>query len=225
MSKHRQLVLGKIVVLAGALIIMASVVLDATVDRRPVIERVSTWAASRGDRLPSTLAELAAYPDWYRWAIIKELSPEVEARMWREQLAAGLLAHREWSERQRTFVTMLIDDMTPQAMMTSTGNRCETIGALFPNGKDRDLFASRNLGTFTAPTWTLTSGVVAVSERLRGLIQLEADEAFCQCRPSCVTCSQGETCETGNCTVYIECGCVGDPHAVCTGTCPNLGEG
>lgn len=87
------------VVCAALLIVGAS--RSPTVSSRRLAE---TWADAHAATLPSSLSAITKYPMVYRKAILHHLSASQQQEMWREQIAAFLLAPHERSEVQTAIV-------------------------------------------------------------------------------------------------------------------------
>jgi hypothetical protein len=198
-----------------ALSLIAGLSVAATVDRRPLAGRAKAWAAAHRGALPSTLGELMAYPFAYRQAIITQLSQAARDSLWKRQLELALASHPNWSPEQQAFVRDWARDTAHQPP-----DICMRVQKMFPDPADRSVFAGRNLGVVAAPSWTLRSRLVAISEAINGAGAVTAEEAWCTCLSgsSCTFCNQGDTCSGSSCVQLITCSC-GSSNNNCDTAC------
>jgi hypothetical protein len=178
-------------------------------DQRTDAERAKVWATSHTRALPSTLAELAAYPEDYRKAIFSALPAADKSRLWREQLQL-VLDRETLDNEQRTFVEKTIAMATPQSFEPNqpTPEVCPDIARLFT---DPDMRAKvTKLGSMTPPARTAWSTVASVTTTLHQTVGLNAHAFRCDCRGlGLCECGLTEACTAeGGCEHSENCGCI-----------------
>ena len=72
-------------------------------------DEILAWVEQHRDSLPSTLAELSAYPMAFRSVIVNYVPHEQRARFWQDHLRTFLDGDAGLSAEQRAFVEELID--------------------------------------------------------------------------------------------------------------------
>lgn len=178
-------------------------------DQRTDTERAKAWTASHPNALPTSLAELAAYPEDYRTAIFKALPAADKSRLWREQLQT-VLDHETLTNEQRTFVEQTIAMATPTSFEPNqpTPEVCPDIARLFTDQTMRDKVTK--LGSVTPPARTAWSTVAFVSTKLHDTIGLNAHGFKCECRGlGLCECGLTEACiPDGGCEESDDCGCI-----------------
>lgn len=201
--------------LTFALCMVVGVSVAVTVDHRPLAERANAWAVSHRGVLPSTLGELMAYPYAYRQAIIRQLPTAVRDSLWKRQLELALASHPNWSAEQQASVRDWASHLGQEP-----ADICARIAKMFPDPAGRSVFAAGNLGTVAAPSWTVRSWLVAITEAINGSGTVSAGGTFCSCYTgfTCSQCSQGQSCQGGSCTPNNVCTCLSSSQS-CDGSC------
>src|SRR4051812_34775774 len=85
----------------GALVV-AVLAAPAFADRRPECKQAGDWVDAHKGRLPTTLADIAAFPRAYRHAIMSQLPADVRATVWRTRLSQ--IAQRPITSEQRRVI-------------------------------------------------------------------------------------------------------------------------
>lgn len=186
----RRRVFGYIV--AGALFIPSELYLLPLLDWNPACVRATNWAAANPGALPSTVAELVAFPEAYHRPMFSHLAPETRARMWQEHLKA-LLSSGGLNARQTVLVQQLSRELTPAVYRVPHGALLPAkIAALqgelfevFTPHEYRRLFV--HLGAFPKRTFGFHSLRLTVVEFLRGTFVASAQDdgaletPYCNC--------------------------------------------
>jgi hypothetical protein len=175
-------------------------------DRRSESKRAEDFAASHAGSLPTTLAELAAYPQAYRKAITRALPLAEQSRLWREQLTL-VSQDPSLTNEQRTFVEKVITMATPESFDPSmpTPEVCPEVAALFADPALRARVV--DLGSVATPQRTLWSTVAHASTKLHQAVALHA-ATQCDCRGlGFCECGLTEACIYG-CEETNNCGCI-----------------
>lgn len=198
---------------------LSAIAVGAATDSRNGYERGTAWAKTHAGALPDSLDELAAFPEGYRFAIIREMRPEVIVQLWKQQYAEALRLHPEWSPQQRQFVESLAARMTPEDIGIKTLNTCGLVEAFFPKYQDRQIFLSRNLGILGHPRLTVAAAAATAREKVTELLTAHASFDWCSCVTGCSGfCSGGQKCNAGNCVPLLSCACAGQNYD-CDGKC------
>ena len=71
-------------------------------------DEILAWAEQHRDTLPTTLAELSAFPVAFRRVIVNYVGPEQRTRFWEEHLRSFLEPNAGLTPDQRTFVAETI---------------------------------------------------------------------------------------------------------------------
>jgi hypothetical protein len=123
---RKQLRLGALVTI---LVVGPSVVYVAPAfDLRAGCERGKDWARNHPAEIPSSMAELMAFPSSMRNGIFTVMSPERQAAIWKEPL----LAFRDFSRltlTQRQLIDRAIQDVSPVLYSNQT-TPDRTLGAV-----------------------------------------------------------------------------------------------
>jgi hypothetical protein len=171
-------------VLTGtAVIAVGAFVVVANVDARSPVERAREWASTHHVALSSmTLEEYAAYPEDYRKAIIKEIAPEDQSRLWRTQLALVLKNERALTDVQRAFIARTMDQSTPESFVPGADHPeiCADIATIFPDKRVRKELVT--LGSAVNPVSTWRPFLIALTERVHGALVADASANYCNCR-------------------------------------------
>lgn len=204
---------------AAVLMVLIAGIGAVNMDQRTERERAGAWANSHTNRLPKSLAQLAAYPEDYRKAIFHAMPAADKSRMWREQLQTVLISETLNNE-QRTFIEQTIALATPASFAPNqpTPEVCPDIARLFTNP---DLRAKvTKLGTVTPPSRGMWSTVAMMSQTVHRAVGLNARGFKCDCRGlGLCECGLTEACiATGGCEQTEDCGCIW------TGTCDKYCE-
>lgn len=196
---------GRVVLSVVALVLIA--VGAVNFDTRSESKRAEDFAVSHAGSLPTTLAELAAYPPAYRKAISRALPAAEQSRLWREQLT--IVSHdASLTNEQRTFVEKVIAMATPESFNPDmpTPEVCPEIAALFTDPALRARIV--DLGAVASPRRTVWSVVADASTKLHNAVALNAG-ASCNCRGlGLCECGLTEACVDGGCDESNNCGCV-----------------
>jgi hypothetical protein len=197
----RSVIAVVVVLLAG----VGAVNLDARSPR----ERADAWAASHTNALPTSLAELAAYPADYQKAIRRALPPAAQSRLWREQLTY-VLQHEPLNNEQQSFLEQTIAMATPESFEPNRPipEVCPEIARLFPDEALRTKITQ--LGAVAVPARSVSSTLAALRTTVANAVDLHARVKGCDCRGlgicECgllVACVDSSTCAATN-----DCGCI-----------------
>jgi hypothetical protein len=72
---------------------------------------IVAWVQKNPDKMPTSLAELSAFPVAFRRVIVNMVSPEVRTAMWRDHLQSFLGDGTALDERQRQLVRDAIEEL------------------------------------------------------------------------------------------------------------------
>lgn len=145
--------------------------------------RAKEWTSAHAAALPSSLEELAAYPEVYRRAIIQALSPAEKSRLWQMQLS-NVLRTEALTREQRDFVREAMEIVRPSNFASGANppDLCERIAKLFPNTRVQRMFRATALGTGVPPEYSLQPVLLSLSEHVHSLMSLNAQPWTCTCR-------------------------------------------
>jgi len=178
-------------------------------DKRSVSDRATAWAANHTASLPSTLEELAAYPEAYRLQIFKALPAAEKSRLWRVQMQRFVADRPNLTAEQRAFVQYASDLASPASFEPGANppELCERVAELFPNVEDRRAFTK--LGSVAAPAFAWRPAAVSLGETVRSRFTTNAQRDNCNCRgQGWCECSALDFCVNGDCNQVEECGCI-----------------
>lgn len=194
-------------------------------DLRAGCERGKDWARSHSSQIPSSMAELMAFPPSMRNGIFTVMSPERKASIWKEQLvdfrdSAGL------SRTQREFVARAIEHVSPTLYSDQTAPEYELKRAA---AKEivlaaRSLFTAEQVRVFdkigygVRPTHSFASVRLKAADKARswGAVLAGASPLpECYCSGWYDPCYPAEC--AGHCAVTFGCGPFGDMF--CDGIC------
>ena len=199
-------------VLTGtAALAVAAFVFAANVDARSPVDRAKEWASTHHVALSAmALEEYAAYPDDYKHAILEQIAPEDQSRLWRTQLALVLRNEPTLTAHQRAFITQTMNQATPESFAPGADHPeiCADIAAIFPDARVRRQIVT--LGSAVNPVATWRPFMVSLSERVRGSIVASAGVNYCNCRGyGLCECGLLEGCQDApNCSPTNWCGCL-----------------
>jgi hypothetical protein len=170
-------------------------------DKRSPSKRAHDWTMMHAASLPASMDEIGAYPVEYRRAIFNAMEPEMQARLWREQLQTFLERTKDLNEGQRQYVRHAISILSadlykPEVQDRTVGKKlCEEGAPLFADSPYRKVFSE--LGAMAEPR---------MANRLRFNVfqafigHLETvTTAYAAGRPDTCDCSVGSWCSCGAC--------------------------
>lgn len=229
MTRSRALRASCYAVILVALVFGAAEVFITGPDNASAVSRADAWVSLHAAALPTTLEEIAAYPQEYREAIRKALTPKQRSHLWREQLQGFLDTEPGLTAEQRAYVLELIGKLTPANItLASAGDQvvfdiCERIPTLFPERQQQQVFSL--LGATKSPRTSLDSLLVAFRERVGSTLSLlqpayaEEGSQLCNCRGwGWCECTGSELCSGLSCQTHQGSGCGEDPSN-CNGIC------
>ena len=103
-------------------------------------EEIVAWVETHRDTLPTTLAELSAFPVPFRKVIVNSVSPEARTAFWREHLTSFVGPDSALTPEQQALVRDTIADLP--LMFSGSRADFETRAKAFEN-RARDLFSRR----------------------------------------------------------------------------------
>ena len=103
-------------------------------------EDIVAWVEAHRDTLPTTLAELSAFPVPFRKVIVNSVSPEARTAFWREHLTSFVGPDSALTPEQQALVRDTIADLP--LMFRGSRADFETRAKAFEN-RARDLFSRR----------------------------------------------------------------------------------
>jgi len=103
-------------------------------------DEIVAWVEAHRDALPTTLAELSAFPVPFRKVIVNSVSPEARTAFWREHLTSFVGPDSALTPEQQALVRDTIADLPP--MFSGSRADFETRAKAFEN-RARDLFSRR----------------------------------------------------------------------------------
>ena len=103
-------------------------------------EDIVAWVEAHRDTLPTTLAELSAFPVPFRKVIVNFVSPEARTAFWREHLTSFIGPDSALTPDQQTLVRDTIADLP--LMFSGPREVFEARAKAFEN-RTRDLFSRR----------------------------------------------------------------------------------
>jgi hypothetical protein len=106
-------------------------------------EDIVAWVEAHRDTLPTTLAELSAFPVPFRKVIVNSVSPEARTSFWREHLTSFVGPDSVLTEDQQTLVRDAIADLP--LMFSGPRKEFEERAKALEN-RMRDLFSKRQAG-------------------------------------------------------------------------------
>jgi len=194
-------------------------------DLRKGCERGKDWAAAHSSQLPSSMAELMAFPPSMRNGIFTIVSPETKAAMWKEQLllfreSAGLTtAQREFVDRAVGDISPVLygDESAPEYELRRAAAVKTVLAARLLFTADQ-VHAFDRLGYGVSPSNSLASVRLKVADTVRGWGVAAAGGSLlpeCYCSGWYDPCFPGEC--AGNCARTFGCGPFGDMF--CDGVC------
>ena len=92
-------------------------------------DEIRAWVEQHRDQLPTTLAELSAFPVPFRKVIVNYVSPEQRTRLWAEHIRSFLEPGSGLTDEQRGFVAETIP-MLPEIFGSPQPKARETMRAL-----------------------------------------------------------------------------------------------
>ena len=104
---------------------------------------IVAWVEAHRDTLPTTLAELSAFPVPFRKVIVNYVSPDARTAFWREHLTSFIGADSTLSPDQQMLVRDAIDDLP--LMFSGPRQEFEARAKALEN-RMRDLFSRRQAG-------------------------------------------------------------------------------
>jgi len=222
-------------VLVGCIVSFAFLGTMALAGEKSDAERAEAWAARGSGSGLSTLGELAAYPQAYRFAAFKRLDAATKASLWREQLRWYLATTTGLTARQTEFVQAVLRQASPEivAKAVDTG-MCGAVKSEFTDMSIARPLRAINIAAYAIPSPTFASRWVSLKERIIANLTVHADESqACDCyNTGWCECVIHECCynavgwprvctETGT-----SCGCWWETEHQCNGkcqSCPYLG--
>ena len=198
-------------------------------DTRPACQRAQSWVEANLDNLPTTVSELAAFPESMRRYIFSALPPEGRASVWREQLITFRNSRTLTAEQRRlideslSYLTATTYSETPstersaqQAAFLARVNRAVQIFS----ADDAKVFF--RLGHGVSPNESFASVRVKLADLIRRSGTAVAGQSLI---PNCECSVWSETydCFGGHCDEDYNCartfGCGGGGLNYCTGLC------
>jgi hypothetical protein len=200
------------------LVLAAAGAVSANLDNRSERVRAADWATAHRESLPQTLDVFAAYPQPYRSAMLKVMAPELQSRLWQDQLTRFLAKYPELTAEQRTFVNHAMSIANPENFKAGVKppDVCEQIGKLFPKPEHRQWFSK--LGSVIKPAFSVESKLIAFGESVRSKVVLRAFARDCNCAGFGICeCGLLDSCRNSDCNEVEDCGCIF--IGTCTRTC------
>jgi hypothetical protein len=118
--------LAKTITVAVTIVLAPAIVyLSPALDLRRPCERGTDWAKRHADSLPTSAAQLAAFPESIRRAIFAQLSPATMASMWREQIS-NFVNTRKLSTEQVEILNRIREHIVPLAYSHATTQEAQT---------------------------------------------------------------------------------------------------
>jgi hypothetical protein len=197
------------VVIASVLVFAAAVAVSANLDTRSERTRAADWAKAHQQSLPQTLDVFASYPKQYRSAMLKVMAPELQSRLWQDQLTRFLATHPNLNAEQRAFVNYAMNIANPENFKAGAKppEICEQIGKLFPKADERKWFSK--LGSVIKPAFAVQSKLIAFTEGLRSAVAVRAADNDCTCAGLGICeCGLLDSCRSGDCNQVDDCGCI-----------------
>jgi hypothetical protein len=190
---------------------LLALALPETADQRPECAQAQAWAADHAQSLPTSLAEVAAFPPAHRRAIFELLPAAGKAALWQERLAQH--AALPLSADQRALVDEARGFVSARTFETRSVPAAweARARAAFDRATYRRLF--NELADSEGELTPATAGVL-LKQRWNALLQAHA-------LPLC-ECSDDGDCWGGTCT-YRRCswqwGCGPFGTDICIGVC------
>jgi hypothetical protein len=217
------------VFVSAFMIVPAFSYLSPAIDSRVACERGREWAIAHASELPSNAAQLAAFPEPLRRPIFSQLSPEMKAAVWRDQLA-GFEKSRPLSANQLEFLRQFRSQLVPSLYsdVTTPALDAKRFAAFKLAGEAQKLFGPEELrvlyqlGYALAPEHSFASRRFILTEALRDYAYASSAQ-LPQC--NCVwddDCGPGWTCSDDSPCAYVY-GCGPRGIARCLHQCENIG--
>ena len=178
-----------------------------------------TWVGAHAQTLPTTLAELSAYPLPYRRAIYSSMPAERKALVWRQQMALLMASSTEWSQRQRDLLDHVQTLLVPGAFMKGTPAHAALLDPVLEQTLRSEfsehILSFGELGVGVQPQGSVASAKLVIVLWLRGLVVAQAsDEPYsCTCNDADDWCMPWPTSPSADCNPVINhqgCSCSND---------------
>ena len=228
-----------------------AIALSALVAGLSAIERDPTavaleperWVESHRSSLPTTLAELSAYPVRYRRSILAALPSAKRLQIVRDDIRDKLVQRRDLSEAQRSYLDNLARRLdaavsgsaTIDTSLVAATAECRLQKELFPDKETRARFGDGLLGGSTTPSYSAEALALRTIELARAVAVavMPAVHArqfkVCNCNQQYEVCDcPGVSCRDDPCDdpganlchkPWI--GCLFTDPQECDGWCPN----